>query len=75
MLVRMTMAHQTALQVALLNNLDIAQVRPAVDTHFRECPPCWIILEQPDRAEVIYEDDPDAIATARNRPGRFVMPA
>jgi hypothetical protein len=69
---RKTMAQMTALQVARLNNVDIASVRPALDTHYEQCPPCWIILEQSDRAEVVYEADPDIIASTRNRPGRFV---
>ncbi len=69
---RKTMAHKTALQVARLNNVDVAKVRPALDTHYEQCPPCWIILEQCDHAEVVYEADPDIIASARNRPGRFV---
>jgi hypothetical protein len=61
--------------VARLNNLDIAKVRLALDTDYSECPPCWLILERPDHAEVVYENNPDAIASARNRPGRFVAPA
>ncbi len=71
---RNTMAQETALQVARLNNVDIAKVRLALDTHYTQCPPCWIILEQTDHAEVVYEADPDIIASARNRPGRFVAP-
>ena len=72
---RMTLAQATALQVARLNNFDTGKVRQALDTDYRQCPPCWIILEQPDRAEVVYEDDPASIASTRNRPGRFVAPA
>jgi len=72
---QVTRAQETALQVARLNNFDIAGVRQALDTRYRQCPPCWIILEQPDHAEVVYENDPYAIASTRNRPGRFVAPA
>ncbi len=35
---RKTMAHKTALQVARLNNVDVAKVRPALDTHYEQCP-------------------------------------
>jgi hypothetical protein len=71
----MSLAQQFALSVARLNNFDLAKVRPALDTYFRQCAPCWVILEQPDRAEVVYEDDPEYVASARNRPGRFIAPA
>ena len=71
----MSSAQQFALAVARLNNFDMAKVRPALDTYFRQCSPCWVILEQPDRAEVVYEDDPEFVASARNRPGRFIAPA
>lgn len=65
-------AQEMALEVARLNNLDVAKVRPALDTHTRGCSACWVILELPDRAEVIYEEQPRFIESARNRPGRFV---
>ena len=71
----MTLAQKTAIEVARLNNFDTAKVRPALDTHDRWCSPCWVILEYPDRAEVVYENDPDIVASMRNRPGRFVAPA
>jgi hypothetical protein len=32
-------------------------------------------VEQPERAEVVYENDPYAIASTGNCPGRFVAPA
>jgi hypothetical protein len=72
---RMTLAQKTAIEVARLNNFDMATVRPALDTYDRRYSPCWIILEHPDRAEVVYENDPDNVASMRNRPGRFVAPA
>ncbi len=72
---RMTMAQRTAMEVARLNNFVIAKVRPALDTYEERCSPCWIILEHPDRAEVVYENDPDFVASMRNLPGRFVAPA
>ena len=75
MQVRMSLAQQTALEVARLNDFDIAKVRPALDTYFKQCSPCWVIIERPDHAEVVYEDDPQFVASARNRPGRFIAPA
>ncbi len=72
---RMSMAQKTAIAVARLNNFDTAKVRPALDTYDQQCAPCWVILEHPDRAEVVYENDPDNVASMRNRPGRFVAPA
>ena len=73
---RKSMAQKFAVEVpALPNNFDLATVRPALDTHDRHCSPCWIVLGDPDRAEVVYEDEPDMVASMRNRPGRFVAPA
>jgi hypothetical protein len=68
----MTSAQRTALQIAKLNNLETGKVRPALDTHTRNCSPCWVILELPDLAEVVYEEEPEFVESARNRPGRFV---
>ena len=72
---QMSLAQRLAIEVARLNNFDLAKVRPALDTYDKQCSPCWVILEHPDRAEVVYEDDPDIVASMRNRPGRFVAPA
>ncbi len=72
---RTTMAQKTAMEVARLNNFDMARVRAALDTYDERCSPCWVIVEHPDRAEVVYENDPDFVASMRNRPGRFVAPA
>jgi hypothetical protein len=72
---RMTIAQKTAIEIARLNNFDMAKVRPALDTYDERCSPCWVVLEYPDRAEVVYENDPDIVASMRNRPGRFITPA
>jgi len=71
----MSTAHKMAIEIARLNDIDLTKVRPALDTHTEQFSPCWVILEAPDRAEVVYEDDPDTVLSARNRPGRFVTAA
>lgn len=47
--------------------------RRAIDTNFPETlPRCWVLLEEPNNAVVVYDDDPKTDVSTGNHPRRFL---
>lgn len=65
----MLTAEQTANDARAFNKIAGPAYR-RLDT-LCENAPCWIILETPTGANVVYEDEPDAICVNGNHPGRY----
>ena len=66
---RMTMAQKTAIEVARLNNFDMAKVRPALDTYDERCSPCWVIWSIPIAPKSSTRTTPSSSPRCATGPG------
>lgn len=65
----MTDAEKLALEIA--GEYNSSETRLCRDTSFPDAPQCYVAMEWPDNAIVVYLDEPDTCVSTGNHAGRF----